>query len=79
MASAVIQRMLHSKLAGAFEAWILWTVDRQDLRQKAAGLINRWRAWNLTSAFHAFQLNRIHCQQKRLVSPVAHGSASTLC
>ena len=64
----VVRRMLHSKLAGAFEAWISWTIERQDLRQRAEQLIKRWQAWNLSAAFKAFQANRLHCQSKRLVS-----------
>ncbi|KAK9864307.1 hypothetical protein WJX84_008517 [Apatococcus fuscideae] len=62
----VIQYMLHSKLTGAFEAWITWTVERQDRRQKAERLIRRWQAWNLASAFRAFQTNRLYCQRERL-------------
>lgn len=67
----VVQRMLHSKLAGAFEAWILWTIERQGLRQRAEHLIRRWQAWNLSAALQAFQGNRLRCQSKRMVSRTA--------
>ena len=66
-AITIIQRMMHIRLAAAFEAWIDWTVAQQDLRQRAMHLIKRWRALNLAAALSAFQRNREHRQMKRQV------------